>query len=269
MPEEKRRMVPERKKGTVQRTWFGLRAFFSPDMSAADPVGPDGQWRNSPQFARVRHLRITMTVGALPAIACGPALLYVSSGESETGTNHGPPFWWYIGAAVLSGMIYAFFARLAILVSWSKERRDFSDEVTVASAEKKLQDAEAAVVDKGDGASLAELWNGTQKRIDYYHKIATSEAKRSFFNAQLAAAGGFLIVIAAAIAAAAASSTTASVAAGATGAVGGALGGYVGRTLIQMQQEAESNLRAFFQQPVQVSQALLAERMARMRGESK
>jgi len=125
MPEEKRRMVPERKKGTVQRTWFGLRAFFSPDMSAADPVGPDGQWRNSPQFARVRHLRITMTVGALPAIACGPAFLYVSSGESETGTNHGPPFWWYIGAAVLSGMIYAFFARLAILVSWSKERRDF------------------------------------------------------------------------------------------------------------------------------------------------
>ena len=104
-------------------------------------------------------------------------------------------------------------------------------------------------------------------RIDYYHKIATSEAQRSFFNAQLAAAGGFLIVIAAAITAAAANSATASIAAGATGAVGGALGGYVGRTFIQMQQEAESNLRAFFQQPVQVSQTLLAERMAKMRGE--
>lgn len=264
-----RRMMQEKKKGTVQRTWLGLRAFLSPDVSAAGLVGPDGQWRNSAQFARVQHLRITLIVGAVPAIACGPALLYLRTGKSEAVSIQGPSIWWYIVAACLSGTIYAFFARLAMLVSLSKERRDFSDEVTVVSAQNELRNAEATVAGKGDGASLTELWTATQKRIDLYHKIATSEAKRSFFNAQLAAAGGFLIVIAAAIAAAAAKSTTASIATGATGAVGGALGGFVGRTFIQMQQEAESNLRTFFQQPVQVLQTLLAERMAKLRVESK
>ena len=77
----------------VRRTWLGLRAFLSADVSAAGLVGPEedltdqqlairrARWLKSAQFARVRRLAIIMTAGAIPALALrSRALLPEQSG---------------------------------------------------------------------------------------------------------------------------------------------------------------------------------------------
>lgn len=71
---------------------------------------------------------------------------------------------------------------------------------------------------RGDLA-LPKLWGITHRRLNYYHDIATDQAKRSFRNAQLASGPGFALLVAFVFVALNASTTTGSIVAGGLGAV--------------------------------------------------
>ncbi|MFJ6238839.1 hypothetical protein ACIQH0_32710 [Streptomyces griseus] len=108
---------------------------------------------------------------------------------------------------------------------------------------------------------LAELWEATHARLDLYHHIATGQAKTSFRNAQFAMGAGFLLLVVFAGIAFWASTTAVAIVAGGLGAVSAALAGYVAKTFIRSQESAATHLRSYFDQPLELSRYLAAERL--------
>ncbi|MEU7911342.1 TRADD-N-associated membrane domain-containing protein [Microbispora bryophytorum] len=148
----------------------------------------------------------------------------------------------------------------AVLVGVYLLRQQHSN---VGQAERALQDLQQAEMNLGDEDHLAlpALWKVTHKRLDYYHQIATGQARQSFRNAQVAMAVGFGLLILFAVLAIKATTPTASVVAGALGAASAAFAAYIGRTFVRSQESAASHLRAYFEQPVEFSRYLAAERL--------
>lgn len=109
--------------------------------------------------------------------------------------------------------------------------------------------------------ALASLWDVTHSRLALYHDIATSQAKRSFISAQIAMALGFLLLIGFVAAAVQAEKTAAAAVAGALGAVAAALAAFISRTFIKSQETAAEHLKAYFDQPLEFSRYLAAERL--------
>ncbi|WP_369213902.1 hypothetical protein [Streptomyces flavofungini] len=109
--------------------------------------------------------------------------------------------------------------------------------------------------------TLSELWTVTHRRLDLYHEIALGQAARSFRNAQVAMVLGFVLLVAFVIVALQASTTAGSVVAGSLGAVAAGLAGYVSRTFVRSQEAAAGHLRAYFDQPLEFSRYLAAERL--------
>lgn len=105
------------------------------------------------------------------------------------------------------------------------------------------------------------LWAVTQQRINLYHRIATTQATRSFISSQVATVAGFTLLIVFGVIASQASSPTAAISAGAVGVVGGGLSAYIGATFMKSQSEATAQLRQFFLQPVEFARVLGAERL--------
>jgi hypothetical protein len=114
---------------------------------------------------------------------------------------------------------------------------------------------------KDERLTLAALWDVTHGRMDLYHQIVTRQARRSFGAAQVAMGIGFVLLVVFAILAAEAKTTTAAVSAGGLGAVGAAFAAYIGKTFIRSQESAASHLRAYFDQPLELSRYLAAERL--------
>ncbi|MFE7535234.1 hypothetical protein ACFU67_13290 [Streptomyces rhizosphaericola] len=108
---------------------------------------------------------------------------------------------------------------------------------------------------------LPELWEATHARLDLYHQIATGQAKTSFRNAQVAMVAGFLLLVVFAGIALWASTTAVAIVAGGLGAVSAALAGYVAKTFIRSQEAAATHLRSYFDQPLELSRYLAAERL--------
>lgn len=108
---------------------------------------------------------------------------------------------------------------------------------------------------------LPELWEATHARLDLYHQIATGQARTSFRNAQIAMVAGFLLLILFAGIALWASTTAVAIVAGGLGAVSAALAGYVAKTFIRSQEAAATHLRSYFDQPLELSRYLAAERL--------
>ncbi|MBT2411619.1 hypothetical protein J7I94_13750 [Streptomyces sp. ISL-12] len=109
--------------------------------------------------------------------------------------------------------------------------------------------------------ALASLWDVTHSRLALYHDIATGQAKRSFISAQIAMALGFLLLIGFVAAAVQAEKTAAAAVAGALGAVAAALAAFISRTFIKSQETAAEHLKAYFDQPLEFSRYLAAERL--------
>jgi hypothetical protein len=109
--------------------------------------------------------------------------------------------------------------------------------------------------------TLSELWAVTHRRLDHYHGIALVQAKQSFRNAQIATGLGFALLVGFVVVALNASTVAGSVVAGGLGAVSAALAGYVSRTFIRSQEAAAGHLRAYFDQPLEFSRYLAAERL--------
>jgi hypothetical protein len=114
---------------------------------------------------------------------------------------------------------------------------------------------------RDDRLTLAALWDVTHSKLDLYHTIVTGQARRSFGAAQVAMGIGFVLLVVFAVLAAEAKTTTAAVGAGGLGAVGAAFAAYIGKTFIRSQESAASHLRAYFDQPLELSRYLAAERL--------
>jgi hypothetical protein len=125
----------------------------------------------------------------------------------------------------------------------------------------RLRSAEQKLVTRDDQLTLAALWGVTQIRLELYHQIATKQAKRSFLAAQVASVLGFCVLVGLAVTATRVHSTVGAITAGALGGVSAALAGYIGRTFVRSQESAASHLRAYFDQPLEFSRYLAAERL--------
>ncbi|MEU0354927.1 hypothetical protein [Streptomyces cyaneofuscatus] len=120
---------------------------------------------------------------------------------------------------------------------------------------------EAGAVQAGKMLGLPELWEATHARLDLYHGIATKQAETSFGNAQRAMVAGFFLLVLFAGIAIWASTTAVAIVAGGLGAVAAALAGYVAKTFIRSQEAAATHLRSYFDQPLELSRYLAAERL--------
>ncbi|TYB71258.1 hypothetical protein FXF51_02145 [Nonomuraea sp. PA05] len=112
-----------------------------------------------------------------------------------------------------------------------------------------------------DELTLPALWKVTHARLDYYHEIATGQARQSFRNAQIAMTVGFLLLVVFAILALAAQTSTGAVVTGALGATAAAFAAFIGRTFVRSQESAAAHLRSYFDQPLEFSRYLAAERL--------
>lgn len=139
------------------------------------------------------------------------------------------------------------------------------DELRARRGETALPNATAAEAGRSFVApqhlALAELWAATHARLELYHKIATGQARQSFRNAQVAMVMGFVLLVAFVVVALNASTTAGSIVAGGLGAVSAALAGYVSHTFVRSQEAAAGHLRSYFDQPLELSRFLAAERL--------
>ncbi|MEC4019381.1 hypothetical protein [Streptomyces sp. H27-D2] len=145
-----------------------------------------------------------------------------------------------------------------------KERDSPAVDTRVRAAEASFEEAlrEEGPGAESPGRSLAMLWELTHARLDSYHRIAQGQATRSFRNAQGAMVLGFALLVGFAGVAVVASTTAGAVVAGGLGAVSAGLSGFVARTFVRSQETAAGHLRAYFDQPLEFSRYLAAERLA-------
>lgn len=114
---------------------------------------------------------------------------------------------------------------------------------------------------EGRRIALAEQWELTHARLELYHVIAQDQAKKSFRNAQISMGLGFALLVGFIAVALKASNATGSIVAGGLGAVAAALAGYVSKTFVKSQESAATHLRSYFDQPLEFSRYLAAERL--------
>ena len=145
-------------------------------------------------------------------------------------------------------------------IAHDSKRRELYERLRVAAARRELEQTENDV----SGVVSLQLdaqWSVTQKRLDYYHELATNQAKVSFRHSQRAIIGGFGALIVAMGFAAFSGSTGGAVASGIVGAAGAALAGYLSKTFLRTQETTSTQLRSYFSQPLIFSQHLAAERL--------
>lgn len=150
---------------------------------------------------------------------------------------------------------------LYVLWDRARRRRQFQALVAVDIADQ-IQERERDLAESGEPLSLAELWSVTQERIEYYHKIVTTQSEVSFRNGAITSYLGLGLLLALAVVAIFTGGDLAtSVVIGVLGAIGAALSGFLGATFIKLHTEASAQLREFFSQPVEFSRLLGAERL--------
>ncbi|WP_159073623.1 TRADD-N-associated membrane domain-containing protein [Streptomyces sp. RTd22] len=120
---------------------------------------------------------------------------------------------------------------------------------------------EAEVTNDRRDLALARLWSLTHRRLDLYHEIATNQARRSFVSAQISMVIGFALLVLFVVLALNVSSTTGAIVTGGLGAVSAALAGFISKTFVKSQQSAADHLKAYFDQPLEFSRYLAAERL--------
>jgi hypothetical protein len=130
----------------------------------------------------------------------------------------------------------------------------------VEQARRQLERAEQAA-DKRGPLDLVVLWTLTQRRLDYYHAMATFQAERSFHQAQRVLVGGFAVLVVAVLVVAFTGSTVITIVAAAVGAVGAAAATLLGRAFLRAHESDTERVHAYFAQPFAFSRQLSAERL--------
>jgi hypothetical protein len=212
------------------------------------------EWLESPE--RKRTLRAGWLTGVTVALLL-PAAAIIAFLTSKFEANRASDV---LAATTSMGLVGVIGGYVFFIWYRNNQRRIWSDRLLLAAAKVDLDRAEADAAEQGN-IEFATLWTITQRRLDYYHRIATSQAERSFLYGQVAAGIGFLVIVACAVAAALANSAAASISAGLLGVAGGGLAGYIGTTFMKSQETASAQLRAYFTQPLEFSKYLAAERL--------
>jgi len=140
-------------------------------------------------------------------------------------------------------------------IAADKAREEAHDEVKVAA------DKVTETLRNEPDLTLPYLWDYTHKQLAWYHRIAISQARSSFYTAQVASGAGFGILVYLAFLAANTKTTTGAITAGAFGAVSAALAGYISRTLVASQKSTAKHLHSYFHQPLEFSRYLVVERL--------
>ncbi|MFI9777354.1 hypothetical protein ACIHCV_21975 [Streptomyces sp. NPDC051956] len=154
---------------------------------------------------------------------------------------------------------------LSCSAEWAARSRAVRGRPTAGEDYEELErtDVDSSPVSDAERArlTLSKLWAVTHARLDHCHGIALGQARKSFPNAQIAMALGFVLLVDFVVIAFQASSVVGSVVAGGLGAVSAALAGDVSRTFVRSQEVAVGHLRAYFDQPLEFSRFLAAERL--------
>jgi hypothetical protein len=213
------------------------------------------RWRGSPERRRIVRAAVAIAATGLLITALAALIAYNSAPKysADKGSKT-------LIVAAPVGVAALYVGGLAFLLYRNRQRRSWYDREVVLQAHQALTRAETEAGPTSQ-LDLATLWSLTQKRLDYYHKLATGQSEKSFTYGLLAAGIGFLIIAASAVVAGLARSPTASVTAGLLGVGGGGLAAYIGATFMRLQENATSQLRAYFAQPLEFSRFLAAERL--------
>lgn len=221
---------------------------------------------------------------AIALLTLGIAISLISATSSFVSHANNPEYagplitgntWLYIGIFII---ILAFLALIGDIRYSAMQQREqeIEGQQRLRSAEdklaKSLETGTATDRRNGESASLYQsaaddtlalsvLWELTNARLDQYHRIATGQARRSFTTAQSAIVVGFLLLIGFAVLSFRTNSTAVSITTAALGAVAAALAGYISRTFVRSQETSAKHLRAYFDQPLEFSRYLAAERL--------
>lgn len=216
----------------------------------------------------------------------------MASGEAATGWALGQLLWRLAASGAAGAVVYlsdtdgeaiwpatifvsvGMYALLSRRLDWLVRAAVATDDSTVRTRERVREaevELEQALRQRETGSAeteaeqvrltLSDLWSVTHRRLDHYHGIALGQAAKSFRNAQIAMVIGFVLLIAFAIAGLVVDTTAGSVVAGTLGIASAALAGYVSRTFVKSQESAAGHLRAYFDQPLEFSRYLAAERL--------
>jgi hypothetical protein len=111
------------------------------------------------------------------------------------------------------------------------------------------------------GINFDFLWRETQERLSVYHRMATGQSAKSYRNSQIAIIAGFAILLLCVLLASFVASPAGVLTAGGIAAIGAVLTGYLTRTFMQMYRSTSEQLRSYFDQPLDFSRNLGAERL--------
>ena len=186
--------------------------------------------------------------------------VYIFSPLAPTGGEYLSPTE-LLTAPVLASFTVFYFTTLALAGYWLVQRRYFR-EGQIFGESSALRQEEKAIAENTVGElELSALWVVTQRRIDFYHRIATTQAENSFRLGQIASIAGFSVVIALGVFASFSASSTGAIAASVVGVAGAAMTAFIGATFMKAQAEASAQLKQFFYQPVEFARLLGAERL--------
>ena len=208
-------------------------------------------WINSDEFKKFKRV-IWLVVALLPICAAGGAIytrLFVPNPDRGS----------YLSAIGAGALVWVLLGYVTLPAGFIVARREFGDRRLLANEHAELVRAEDEVA--AGATDFPSLWIVTQKRLDYYHRIATTQAEQSFLYGQIAAGAGFVIVLVSVVVAAFAHSAVASISSVVSGLSGGGLGAFIGATFMKSQDTASVQLREYFRQPLDFSKYLAAERL--------
>lgn len=203
-----------------------------------------------------KYIALVITGFALALLMGGILVLALSLHDDPPPSGEPPGTLSWEERLIFAGLLVAIAVGVMISLYWASRR----DRVSAERAQRTLRQAEEQLA-AADELTLPALWAVTQQRLGAYHEIATGQARTSFRNAQVAMAIGFALLAVFAALAANARSTTAGVVTGALGAVAAALAGYISRTFVRSQESSAGHLRSYFDQPLEFSRYLAAERL--------
>ena len=238
------------------------RSSVMTDTESPRQIEPDARalrvaWERSDERKHaVRAIWAGGPVVALAAIAAAWGLTDIAlygTAQDLADPAYGLPF-------ILSALL-ALALILALASYYRSRQRVFRDKFEFEKLQNELRNQVAEAVD--DELGLDTLWRLTQTRLDYYHRLATTQSALSFNSSVVAMIAGFLRLVGASIAAAVSTSTAGSIAAGAIGVIGGGLSGFIAATFLRLQEASAVQLREYFVQPVVFLQFLAAERLVR------
>ena len=216
-------------------------------------------WRLSPE--RRRHRRGGwLTVVLAVAVGVTSFVLYrdyrITLGFDQVLPGQLP----YLALAVATAVVFGLLASFVNLAYRDALQQEHLERWRVAEARRQLARAEEAA-DKRGPLDLTVLWSLTQRRLDYYHALATSQAERSFHQAQRAVVVGFAVLVVAVVVVALTGSTVVTISAAAVGVIGAMLAAFLGRSFLRAQEATTERLHLYFSQPFAFSRQLSAERL--------